>query len=280
MSLCTPWLDGAEVAECCNLTDCDNPSIFDGAAEIASELLFQFSLRRYPGLCETTARPCRTGCGCPWQVLSRGHIIWNPMNILPLYGWWCDDTACGCTPLSRVLLAGYVQEIIEVLIDGEVVDPDTYRVDQHRWLVRTRPSADDQVNVWPGCQAMDLPDTEEGTWSVTYTYGKTIPADGVNAARELACEIAKACNGEDCALPANTVQVARQGITVQIPSYVSWGFEKGGRSIPRGWKTGMPAVDAFLNARNPTGVPRIPNFWSPTARLRYAPTLGVQIVSS
>ena len=277
MTLCSPWITGENVADCCSVEEGSDPTIFDSAAEIASEILFQLSLRRFPGICYATVRPCRSNCYCPWQVLSRGHIVWNPNFMDPLYGWWMcgGEDSCGCRPLSKVLLAGRVQEVTEVLIDGDVVDPLTYRVDQRRWLVRTRQTPDDEVLLWPGCQNLALPETEDGTWAVTYTYGQEVPASGIAAAAELACNIYKQCNGQPCALPANTVRAVRQGVVMEKPGFVSWGFEKGGRSIPRGWHTNMPSVDAFLTAYNPAGLVRIPNIWSPTARLRYAPTLGM-----
>lgn len=280
MTLCTPWIAGVDVAECCGI-ECENPSQFDEVAEVASELLYQFSGRQFPGFCERTVRPCGAGCGCPWQILSRGHIVWNWNLLDPTYGagygWWsCSGDYCGCRPLSRVLLAGYVQEVSEVLIDGQVVDPATYRVDRHRWLVRVREHASDETwEHWPGCQNMDLPETEEGTWAVTYTYGRLVPQSGKTAAAQLACELYKQCAGEECALPQGTTRVLRQGLVVEKPSFIGWAFEKGGRSIPRGWKTNIPAVDAFLNAFNPTGMIREPIIWSPTRELRFAQQVGL-----
>lgn len=281
MTLCTPWLDGADVATCCEVDGSSDPSIFDQAAEVATDLLFQLSLRRFPGICERTVRPCRTTCACPWQVLSRGYVVWNWNLYNPLYGWgawgWgggCDGDDCGCTPLSRVLLAGYVQSIEEVLIDGEVVDPATYRIDNHRWLSRTRETPDDPITLWPGCQDKTLPETEHGTWAVTYSYGHDVPVSGVAAATQLACEIYKSCTNQPCALPRNTSRVTRQGLTVERPFFQSFSFEKGGRSIPRGWNTGLPAVDSFLSAYNPTGLQREPIIWTPTHRLRYAQSVG------
>jgi len=283
VALCSPWIDGTDVAECCNVEDCDTPSVLQGAAEAASELLFMYSMRQFPGICERTVRPCRTNCFCPWQVLSRGHIVWNWNYAWAGYGygaWTCNSDCCGCRPLSRVLLGGYVQEVTEVVINGVIIDPDTYRVDSRKWLTRVRPSAGDDPARWPGCQNLDLPETEEGTWAVTYTYGKDVPASGINAAIALACEIYKQCTNQKCALPANTTRVLRQGIAVEKPAFISWGFEKGGRSIPRGWKTGIPAVDVFLNAVNPTGLVRVPVVWSPSTPLRYAPSLGLSTPGS
>ena len=56
-------------------------------------------------------------------------------------GFWRfnDINGCGCQPLDTAPLPGHpVREIIEVKIDGVVVDPTTYRLDGRRKLVRTR----------------------------------------------------------------------------------------------------------------------------------------------
>jgi hypothetical protein len=273
---CAPWITGLDVADCCTV-ECDDPSDFDSAAGLASDLLFELSGRRFAGECSTIVRPCVPTCGCPWQILSRGHIVWNPNYDDWWFGWWCDDTTCGCTPLSRVLLSGYpVQEVTEVLIDGVLVDPATYRLDNHRWLTRVRDPADlDTVLVWPGCQNLDMENTEVGTFSVEYNFGEAPPAIGQAAAAELACELFKACNGSACQLPKGVVRVARQGVTLEKTPFVSWGYVTGKRgNLQKGWSTGLALVDAFLNAYNPGGLVRQPVFWSPATKGRFAQSYG------
>lgn len=274
MTLCTDWITGEDVAACCAVEGASDTSVFETAAIQAQELLFEISGRQFNGICEQTVRPCWSGCGCGWQVLSRGYVVWNP-NLAwggPWFGGWtCDDNSCGCAPLSKVPLAGYVQEIVEVKIADEVVDPATYRVDRHRWLVRTRLDADDFNNAaWPGCQDLDLPLDEPGTWSVTYTYGRDVPEAGRAAAVQLACEIYKACAGQECALPAGTQRVTRLGVTIEKVPFTQWGWTTGKRAGQiKGWNTGLAAVDMFLNAYNPGGLPRVPVIWSPASHLRF-----------
>lgn len=273
MTLCSDWLTGEDVALCCNIPAASDPTVFDFAAEQAQELLFELSGRQFSGICEQTVRPCRTWCACGWQILSRGHIVWNDQwNWGPYNGsWLCNDDPCGCQPLSKVPLSGFVQEIVEVQIDGSVVDPATYRVDRHRWLVRQRLSPDDdQTPVWPGCQSMDLAPGEAGTWTVTYTYGVDVPAAGVAAAAQLACEIYKSCTGEECALPPGTTRTNRQGLTIEKVAFAQWGWTTGKRAGQiKGWNTGLSAVDLFLNAYNPGGLPRVPVIWSTASPPRF-----------
>jgi hypothetical protein len=274
---CTPWIDGADVAACCNAEASDS-TIFDAAAETASDILFELSGRQYAGLCERTVRPCRTTCAWPLQVLSRGYVVaWGGWGWNWGYGWWGwqNGTPCGCRHLSTVKLAGYpVQAIVEVKIDGAVVSPDTYRLDRQRDLVRVRPLSTDNFLRWPSCQALDLPDTQPGTFSVTYTYGADPPQAGVDAAAELACEIYKSCLDQPCALPRGTARVTRQGITIEKAAFTDWVFvptklASRGSVRTSGWRTGLPLVDMFLNTANASGLQRKPVFWSPAAALQY-----------
>jgi hypothetical protein len=270
---CSPWLIGDDVADCCSVETSDG-TIFDDYAIQAQELLYELSGRQFAGICSQKARPCWTNCGCGWQVLSRGHLVYQNDS------WFCNDSPCGCSSLSRVKLGGYpIVSIVEVKVNGDVIDPNTYRVDANRYLTRVRDPADpDTALSWPGCQNLALEDTEDGTFSVTYSYGMEPPAIGVAAAAQLACELYKSCPGNDaagdCALPSGTVRIVRQGVTIEKAKFISWAFERGGQGVQRGWNTGLSSVDAFLNAYNPTGLMRRPVFWSPSMSRRYAQHLG------
>lgn len=250
---CTAWVSSEEIAACCTLPESSNPFevILDleKAATSASQLLYELSGRQFMGACERKVRPCRTGCGCGWQVLSRGHVIgWEGDS------WYCDSNPCGCSSLSRIKLAGYpVRSITEVKIDGVLIDPSQYRLDERRYLTAMNGSR------WPSCQNLDLDDTESGTFSITYEYGQTPPLFAKDAAGQLACEIFKSCAGLECALPVGTTRVTRQGITIERTFFQ--------RDIATGlWRTGMSAVDGFLNAINPHGLQRRPTIWAPGPR--------------
>lgn len=260
---CTAWLTGDDVAECCGeaVAEVGTATILlDDAADVASQLLYELSGRRWAGLCSRTGvRPCHSNCGCGWQVLSRGHVVaaWD--------SWSCEGRSCGCRDLSRVKLSGYVREVTQVKVGGAVVDPSLYRVDEHKWLTRL------DGDRWPACGRLDLPDTEEGTFSVSYTYGKTPPLAGIEAAKQLACQIFMRCsnsaNATDCAIPEGAVRISRQGITVERAIFA--------RNPQTGaWETGLSAVDQFLNTYNPKGIMRRALFISPRSSDRYARPVG------
>lgn len=248
--------------DCCEVESTDE-TIFEVAAEQASELLFELSGRLFPGLSgPKTVRPPCHGCACGYQVLSRGYVI-GPWLTGDPWSYMCDYCLVSCSP-SLVKLSGYpVREITEVLIDGVVVNPSLYRIHKHRYAMRL----DD--GRWPLQQDLTLASTEDNTFAITYTYGADPPSLGVSAAAQLACELYKECSGQACALPKGVTRVSRQGITIEKLAFTNWAFTpvrgaRGGRSI--GWSTGLPLVDAFLASHNSSGLMRRPVLWAPGKR--------------
>lgn len=248
---CTAWTTSLAIAVCNGVP---NSNAYDDSIAAASEILYELSAHRFPGTCERTVRPCATaGVWCGLQILSRGYVIqpWNWTGA----SWGFD---CGCNPLSYVELVGKpVTAITEVKIDGAVIPDTDYRLDSQQFLVSLN-------GLWPACQDLTLPDTEAGTWSVTYQHGQAIPMAGQMAARDLAWEIYKSCSSTDtegeCALPEGVTRVTRQGISYEMPAFESWGRDFSGT-----WRTGLRLVDAFLNAYNPKGLQRRPILYVPGA---------------
>lgn len=252
---CAAWIDGADVAAVCSALDASgDPSVYDTYALAASQVLWELSGRQFAGECERTVRPCVPGCGC-WPTREWAWGAWDPW-----YGWWGGPGplgaaspsqgrgCCGC--LSEVKLAGYpVRQVTEVLIDGAVIAAENYRLDQNKWLVYLDDS-DGNGQRWPACQNLARADTEEGTFSVTYTYGADPPTAGLLAASELACQIAAAAAGQECALPAGTTRVTRQGITVEVERI-------------KAILTRLPLTNLFLQTYNPNGLRRRSAIWSP-----------------
>lgn len=246
---CSAWTTSLQISNCLGVL---NSNVYDDAIAAASEILYELSARRFPGLCQSTARPCQTdGVWCGVQVLSRGYVInWSGWN----WGF-----SCGCTPLSEVPLAGTpVREITEVKIDGVVLDPAEYGVWGRKWLYRKNSER------WPACQNLSEDDDEPGTWSVTYTHGQAIPISGQMAARDLAIAIYQECSSSedgDCDIPEGVIQIQRQGLTISKPAFITWG-----RDFTGNWNTGIKSVDAFLQAYNPKGLMRRPVLYVPGAQ--------------
>jgi hypothetical protein len=252
--LCSAWTTSEDALACCPTDNiASDVVLLDAAIVASSETLYLASGKQFPGVCETTVRPCRADdCTCGVQVLSRGHLVGWDGNCWGGY-------SCGCRAVSTVRLAGRVREITEVLIDGAVVDPSEYFVYAKRDLVRKDGA------FWPRCQSMDVDDDAEGAFTVTYTYGKPPPVSGQLAAARLACEIVKSCRNDDtCALPTGVIRITRQGITMERTFFLR---DRDGR-----WVTGMGEVDYFLNTVNPNGLQRVSTFWSPFTGGQFAET--------
>ena len=260
---CEPWISSYAVAECCGVAVADADfARLEQAAYAATELLYVLSGSRYSGMCQQTVRPCGEHlCAGPWD---------RPWSNSPRHG-------CGCSAIDRIPLAGNPSEIVEVLIDGAAVDPATYELNDKMWLDRVNDPSDPDTNLgWPSCENKRLPITEEGTFAVTYRFGSPPPVNGMLAAKELACAIYSTCSavdaggdGSDCPLPVGVTRIDRQGITITLAGFVSWGQADGS------WQTGLPMVDAFLNGMNPDNARKgKAQVWSPDL-WRYPRPLGV-----
>jgi hypothetical protein len=223
------------------------------AVSLAGQTMRMLTAYRVGG-CPITVRPCRRSCVWPaWQTYPvrgyNGSSPWVPVN---LGGTWINigcghDGGCGCSGVSEVSLHGPASAVTEVKVDGVALDAAAYRLDTGGRLVRV------DGEEWPICQNLDAPDSEVGTWSVTYRQGVTVDGIGALAAGALAGQYVKACIGAECDLPSTVTQVVRNGVTVTLAP----------GSFPNG-KTGIKTVDAYLERWNPTGLRSAPMaVWSP-----------------
>ncbi len=222
------------------------PAERERAQNMAALIMWAATGRQY-GQCEITVQPTGRRCAdAPlYQTFGLGsaHGLLSPVVDggqwfnRPTYGGegsCCTDTGC------EVELAGPVlkDNILAVTVAGETVAADAYVVFDGRMLTRVDGSC------WPCCvnfAAQDPPG-----FTVTYLLGEDIPP-GVQAAFErLACETAKACRGQACALPQRMTRLSRQGVDMEV--------EVVDRSVTPGrLLTGIKEVDDVILAVNPYG---------------------------
>ena len=238
----------------------------DEAILIASQMLWALTGRQF-GCCTVDIRPCRrcpseqccpemgwsVGYGFPWYPVHQADGSWINISCP------CPSGDCSCVDLCEILLPHPVCSVDEVLIDGFIVDPSLYRVDEFEKLVWIGPSppvsgGPPVSGCWPTCNDLTKPPTEEGTWQVTVTYGRPVPALVRRAASQFACEIIKDCVGRPCSLPRNVTAVTRQGITEV--------FADPTQSILQGY-TGIYLVDLAIRTYNPRMLQRKPFVYSP-----------------
>jgi hypothetical protein len=234
------------------------------AVEASAAVLRRLTAGIY-NFCPITIRPCRRNCPPEqYRYLSDPNgLPWVPAMLDgKIYNLTCGVCRgeCGCGPISEMILDPPAQAVIEVKVDGVVLAPSAYRVDDYRRLVRL------DGGKWPDCQQLDKPDTEPGTFSVSYWSGN-IPDPGASfALTDLAVEWWKACQGKQCSLGENVRQVARQGITYDVDTVYE--------SIREG-RTGLKRVDLWIFSVNPHGLRRRLRVYSPdmvTNRRTTSPT--------
>lgn len=232
-----PWPE-AEM-DCCVGWDDIDAAVQARAIEYATAILWRLTGMRY-GICERTVRPCGSTCaGASTYFDAASAMPWTP--LINSSGQWTNCAGCECPEqcccaVCEVILPGIVQEVSEVKVDGAIVASSAFRVDNHRALVRTDGAC------WPRCQDLSAPDTESGTFSITYTHGMPVPAGGAHALATYACEIAKACAGGPCKLPARVTNLTRDGVTMTLLDPLDF-LDDG--------LTGLPLVDVWVRAVNP-----------------------------
>lgn len=216
------------------------------AEDLAVQVLWALSGRQF-GVCPVIARPCRQPCnGLVGEYVYGATIepwfpVWDGTN-------W-RNVACGCGPkcswvapnVVHLVSSGQpIQEVIEVVIAGDVVPETEYRLEGD---LLYRIGAD-----WPS-QDLTQPLDQPGTWSVTYTRGNPPPPGTAKLVGLLAKEFLAACCGGKCRLPRRVRSVTRQGVTYDMVDPVDI-YDSG--------KTGVPEIDLWLASVNPHHVMSAP----------------------
>lgn len=228
--------------ESANIDDVD-PAIKTLCELYAGACLTALTLHRVGGA-EVTIMPVAR------QRIS-GHYVWySPVpDEYPLGMFYpgtvypsAQDliTALTVDKVEALELPGPIGLVSEVKIDGDVLAPAAYRIENGRYLVRLDGAP------WP---------TDSGdNFTVTYVNSHPVGALGAHAGGIMAAEWLKLLTNAKggCRLPRSVTSVSRQGITMEITSGM----------FPDG-VTGLPEVDAFLMLWNPFGLKVAPRVYSP-----------------
>jgi len=215
-----PKEDGYGATGCPSL-DKVTPAVRDALTVAATSMLWNWTGRQF-GRCEVTIRPCRDDCGKNFTTY-RGRtgvpisgLANSPFQPVLIGGEFFNlscglcKSKCKCDGAFSLRLPGPVDSVLQVRIDGDVVDPSLYRVDNRGLLTRQ------DGDPWPECQDMDSPAGSVDTFDITYLRGLPVPEHGQIAAGVLACELASAAIGADCRLPQRVQTITREGVTVGV----------------------------------------------------------------
>lgn len=205
----------------------------DDACQVASNILWAMSGRKYAGTTTVTERYFTAIDAFRYQGSSAKqffpHMIGGTVFNLPAEDW--NDSAYqsdGSSSLSRIRLRGKpVQEVhlVRSGYDGSIIPNDAYYLADHSTLIAYKGTP------WT-----------PGNIEVTYTFGQQPPTAGRHAARVFAIELIKAWEGDDCALPDRVTSVTRQGISYTILD---------NQDFLENFRTGIYVIDLFLKTANP-----------------------------
>jgi hypothetical protein len=246
------------------LSETEINAICAETAYAASEILYIRSGRVYTGVCgPVTIRPVSRPVDVDTRVWLNGGGSWGwgaSWGSASYYGLGVGAVVphFGNNEPPTVVLGAYpVREIVQVLIDGVLIPPDEYELRDYKTLVRIRPTAGSVPTErygWPSSQIQDLPDTQEGTFSITYTYGQDPGLGGINACKALAQVLVLPRFGDTTHYPQRLQSISRQGVSAAVTDVIDI-LNKG--------MLGIYEVDSWLSSVNPGKAVRQSSVWSP-----------------
>lgn len=232
MAPCSSWI--SDVDDLCappsGWTPEELAAVVTDWGPIATLVLWSLTRRLYPGVCEDKIHPGREAGSCVQWVAYPG----GGSRPLTVDGYGIPAGACGLWHDRIELPLTPVRRIVEVVVDGEVVDPSTYVVENRRTLVRCEGS-------WPHWTSPC------DDFTVTYLHGRRPPVGGARMAGQLALEFAKTCKPDtECRLPSalrGVSSVAQEGVvqTFVVTDAVA--------ALDAGL-TNIPAVDLWVSTVN------------------------------
>lgn len=237
--------------------DAHTPAVRARAEAAAALIMWAATGRRY-GPCPVTVQPVAPPRNVPlYQTFEVGSGYGITRPVIEGGQWYNrpytsggDSVCCRAGHGCEVALDGPTTkaQITSVTVDGEVINPDGYVVMDGYLLVRTDGAC------WPAC--VSFRQQSPPAFTVTYTVGLPIPPGVQGAFERLACEFAKACNNEPCALPRRMTRLSRQGVEIELE-------EVDNGAVPGQLLTGIQEVDDVIRAVNPHRLMAAPQVLTP-----------------
>lgn len=224
----------------------------------------------------TPACGCRTSrtCGCSEmsEIVLPGPVYWEPLISPPDWRlpWRPPDSPPDLEEHGR--LSSRYRLIVwldgkPLLEPGWPVEwqpgqplPDDWTPAHGDYWLRGNRLIRLNGGTWPACQDITAPiqpreghpDEAAGSFAVEYWRGTPVPPGGRRAVSILACELYKACIGDDsCRLPRGVTEIAREGITYTL-------MEPNTDVLST-----LPEVAGWVASVNPRGMQEPSTVWSP-----------------
>jgi hypothetical protein len=193
---CQPFVTVEDVFDdrcACALDEGEHLDLVEDVIDMASDILTIMSGGRIAGICDSTYRPVKVGGGA----------------CAPAAGGMSDHEYALFGQTDMIPIPGIQPQVIEVEIDGVVLNPSEYGLMNGRYLFRREGS-------WPASNDLLALDSADGVFSITIRSG--LPPDFITrqAAIELTCEIVSDVVGAATRLPRGARSANLQGVAVAL----------------------------------------------------------------
>jgi hypothetical protein len=192
-------------------------------------MLYQLSGGRIHGICQSTVRPF-----CPDPIWTGDWMARNWPTYLQTsrVALSHEDYHGG---LATIPLRGPATDIVQVIINGTVLNPSEYGLLNNDKLFR-------RAALWPTTNDLTKPLTEMNTWAITYRFGNPPDYIAKKACIELASELAAPLKGRRSNLGPGITSANIQGASIQLRDRAE-ALAEGDQQVP--------AVSRFLGVYAP-----------------------------
>lgn len=208
----------------------------------ASDVLSLISGGRIHGICQTTVRPFIPD-RAPWTYAIDPQAWTTPLTVMSLGP---DDTDWH-SGFSTVPLRGPNTDVVQVIVDGVILNPSEYGLLDNSKLFR-------KVGTWPSTNDMAKTLSKVGTWAIVYRFGASPDYITKQATLELAAELGFPERGRQSHLPPGVTSTSIQGVSLSLRDRAD---------ALREADEQLPAVLRFLGVYCPTGIRAPSGVWSP-----------------
>jgi hypothetical protein len=242
---CAPFLTADQLLDgscACSFDAADDEELIEDMIDAASDLMSIMTAGVMSGVCRRSVRPVAArACSVPSSYGSHPAPYFLPDHTTRYGG------------VNTVPLRGPNVNVIEVVIDGVVLNPSEYGLFDGRNLYRRNGD-------WPTENNLTKHSTEVGTWEITYEFGWAPDRLARLACLELACELVKDDKGRPNALPRGVTSVNVQGATANLRDRAE-ALREGVEQIPSLARFLSVWAPDGMNTRSGVWAPELDQFW-------------------
>lgn len=230
---CQPFITADDVldASCgCDLDAVDDADLIELMIDQASDILSLVTGGVVSGICTVTVRPVNL-CHDPYI-----DSMYPPRDWRRQFGG-----------INTIPLRGPNTDIVEVVVDGVVLNPSEYGLLDNQYLYR-------KAGCWPQRNDLTSPATQTNTFEITYRFGREPDKLTRMACIELACELLKDVKGKASSLPRGVTSASIQGASISVRNRAD-ALRSGDEQIP--------VVARFMSIYANDGVNMVAGVWAP-----------------